>query len=256
MNLIDSLDLKPREIISLVGGGGKTTLMFALARELSEAGHKVITTTTTKIFEPSLQESPKTILLGESQNWRDWLRRELDGYGHITLAQERIPEAKLKGISPELVLELDKSRLAPYIIVEADGSRQHHLKAPNTTEPVIPENTTLVITVTGIEALNRPLTEDFVFRAHIAAQLLGLPLESPVTAEAIAALITHPNGIAKGSPATARIIPFINKMDLNTDLLSARDLAAKILTRRHSQIERVILGQVNSRRNPVREIVK
>jgi probable selenium-dependent hydroxylase accessory protein YqeC len=256
VNLIDSLDLKPREIISLVGGGGKTTLMFALARELSQAGHKVITTTTTKIFEPSLQETPKTILLGESQNWRDWLRRELESYGHITLAEERIPEAKLKGISPELVLELDKSRLAPYIIVEADGSRQHPLKAPNATEPVIPENTTLVIAVVGVEALNRPLAEDFVFRAHIAAQLLGLPLESPVTAEAIAALIIHPNGIAKGSPATARIIPFINKMDLNTGDLNARDLAAKILNRRHSQIEKVILGQVNSLRNPVREIVK
>jgi probable selenium-dependent hydroxylase accessory protein YqeC len=219
----------------------------------------VITTTTTKILEPSLEETPKLILSEERSficDQGDLLRGELNRWRHITLAQERIPEGKLKGISPELIVELDELGLAPYIIVEADGSRQHALKAPNATEPVIPENTTLVITVTGIEALNRPLREEFVFRAHIAAQLLGLPLESPVTAEAIAALITHHNGIAKGSPATARIIPFINKMDLNTGVLNARDLAAKILNRRHAQIEKVILGEVNSRRNPVREIIK
>jgi probable selenium-dependent hydroxylase accessory protein YqeC len=263
VNLIHSLDLKPREIISLMGGGGKTTLMFALARELSEAGHKVITTTTTKILEPSQQETPETILLGESQkskvkgqNWYDWLRRELDRYGHITLAQEKIPDNKLKGISAEIILELDRLKLAPYIIVEADGSRRHPLKAPNATEPVIPQNTTLVISVAGIEVLNLPLREDFVFRADLAAQLLGIPLESPMTAEAIAALMTHPNGIPKGSPVRARIIPFINKIDMNSCLQDARDLATKILNQHHPQIERVILGQANSPSDPVREIIR
>jgi hypothetical protein len=67
--------------------------------------------------------------------------------------------------------------------------------------------------------------------------------------------MTHADGIARGSPARARIIPFINKMDLNGDLQNARDLAGQILNQRHPQIERVVLGEANSARNPVREIV-
>ena len=39
-------------VISLVGAGGKTSLMFKLAHELSKTGEPVLTTTTTKIFEP------------------------------------------------------------------------------------------------------------------------------------------------------------------------------------------------------------
>jgi probable selenium-dependent hydroxylase accessory protein YqeC len=180
----------------------------------------------------------------------------LDKYGHITLAQQRIPDNKLKGIVAEIILEMDGLKLAPYIIVEADGSRHHPLKAPSATEPVIPQNTTLVIAVAGIEVLNLPLREDFVFRADLAAQLLGIPLESPMTAEAIAALMTHPNGIAKGSPVRARIIPFINKIDMNSCLHDARDLAAKILNQHHPQIERVVLGHANSPNDPVCEIIR
>ncbi len=44
--------MKERELITLVGAGGKTTLMFALARELLTGHKKIITTTTTKIYPP------------------------------------------------------------------------------------------------------------------------------------------------------------------------------------------------------------
>src|SRR4030042_6313460 len=55
--LIESLDLRAKEVISLVGAGGKTTLMFRLAKELLLAGKRVVTTTTTKILEPSSEET-------------------------------------------------------------------------------------------------------------------------------------------------------------------------------------------------------
>ena len=37
---------------ALVGAGGKTTLMYALARRMADAGRRVVCTTTTKIFPP------------------------------------------------------------------------------------------------------------------------------------------------------------------------------------------------------------
>ena len=47
------IDVNSKKIISVVGGGGKTSLIFRLAEELAEQGTKVIVTTTTHIaFEP------------------------------------------------------------------------------------------------------------------------------------------------------------------------------------------------------------
>ncbi|MCL5046062.1 MAG: putative selenium-dependent hydroxylase accessory protein YqeC, partial [Actinobacteria bacterium] len=52
MKLDAALALRPREVISFAGAGGKTSAMFRLARELAGQGHAVVATTTTAIFAP------------------------------------------------------------------------------------------------------------------------------------------------------------------------------------------------------------
>lgn len=254
MTLKEALDIKPGEVISLVGGGGKTTLMFALARELASAGNRVITTTTTKILEPLSSETPLLLLEADEQEMIGRLLQNLADYGHITLARERLASGKLKGISPELVVELARLNQVSCIIVEADGAAQRSLKAPNLTEPVIPDATSLVIPVVGIDALGCRLTGENVFRPEVVSKLLGLPLGEVISAESIAFLVTHPRGIIKGSPGGARIIPFINKVDLDRGLSQGRDLAGRILAMRHPRIKRVVLGQVQSP-EPVMEVI-
>ena len=254
MTLKEALDIKPGEVISLVGGGGKTTLMFALARELASAGNRVITTTTTKILEPLSSETPLLLLEADEQEMIGRLLQNLADYGHITLARERLASGKLKGISPELVVELARLNRVSCIIVEADGAAQRSLKAPNLTEPVIPDATSLVIPVVGIDALGCRLTGENVFRPEVVSKLLGLPLGEVISAESIAFLVTHPRGIIKGSPGGARIIPFINKVDLDRGLSQGRNLAGRILAMRHPRIKRVVLGQVQSP-EPVMEVI-
>ncbi len=242
MKLKEALGIKPGEVISLVGGGGKTTLMFALAKELASRGKSVITTTTTKILEPSPSETPLLLLEANEERMVRALSQNVDKYRHITLASERLASGKLRGVSPEFVAKLAKLNQVSYIIVEADGAARQPLKAPNPTEPVIPYNTSLVIPIVGIDAVGCRLTEENVFRPEIVSQLLGLPLGEVISVEAIAVLVTHPQGLVKGSPASARIVPFINKVDLEKGLARGRDLASKILAMRHPQIEQVILG--------------
>jgi len=254
MKLTEALSIRPGEVISLVGGGGKTTIMFALAQELASTGECVITTTTTKIFEPSPADTPFLLLEADEEQMIAALLKNLDKYRHITLASEKLSSGKLNGISPELVARLAEIKRAASIIVEADGAARKPLKAPNPTEPVIPHNTSLVIPVVGIDAVGCRLTEKDVFRPEIVSRLLGLPLGEVISAEAIATLITHPQGIIKGSPTQARIIPFINKIDLDEGLLKGRDLASKILATGHPQIEQVILGQAQLP-EPVVEVI-
>jgi len=121
-------------------------------------------------------------------------------------------------------------------------------------EPVIPLSSSLVIPVIGIEALGHPLSEEHVFRSEIAAQLTGISLGDDVTAEVIANLILHPSGITRGSPPQAKIVPFINKVDLHADLSVAREIAVKIIDTHHPRINRVVLGQAQLQ-PPVREVV-
>ena len=70
-----------------------------------------------------------------------------------------------------------------------------------------------------------------------------MPIGEVISAESVAFLITHHQGIIKGSPDRARIVPFINKVDLDEGLSKGRSLANKILTMRHPRIKQVVLGQ-------------
>jgi probable selenium-dependent hydroxylase accessory protein YqeC len=245
ITLREAFDIQPDEVISLVGAGGKTTLMFALARELAESGNIVITTTTTKIFFPSSSDTPHVLVCRDDKEIIEFILKRGEEFGHITIASEKMSSSgKLKGVTPEFIAELRNLNPVTYIIVEADGAAGRPLKAPNTVyEPVIPRISSLVIPVVGIDALGCELIEEHVFRSEIAAKLSGTAMGGLVTPDTIALIMTHPSGIVCGSPVHARIIPFINKTDRDKTLSNAKILASRILKARHAQVDRVVLGQ-------------
>ena len=61
-------------------------------------------------------------------------------------------------------------------------------------------------------------------------------------------------GIVKGSPRAARIVPFINKFDLDSGLTKARQVAREILAKGNPGIKTVLLGQARYP-DPVVEII-
>ena len=195
MNLIEAFEIRENEVISIVGGGGKTTLMFALAQELMASGHKVITTTTTRIGADEPDKFNSSLLLEEDDRiLLSTLPENLLNYAHLTVVRQISPEKdKLLGYPPEVIDRIAKMGLAD-IIVEADGARGKPIKAPNATEPVIPQSTTLVIPVVGMDALGAKLNEDNAFRPEIISQLTGLKPGEPITEDAIATLHNPPAG--------------------------------------------------------------
>ena len=255
ITLKKAFNIQPGEVISLVGAGGKTTFMSALAKELADKNTTVVSTTTTKIF--GWQVSGDILIIEKDEDkMLDCLLQALKEHRHITLAGERLSaEGKLKGISPELVMRITGLKQVDYLIIEADGAARKPLKAPNATEPVIPQKTTLVIAVVGIDALGLQLTRENVFRPEIASRLTGLPPGGVISADVITTLIIHSEGIAKGSPPNARIIPIINKMDVVEGTSEAEALAYKILEAGQPRIERVVLGQLQSA-EPVVKVIK
>jgi probable selenium-dependent hydroxylase accessory protein YqeC len=257
INTLDkAFEIGQKEVISLVGAGGKTTLMFALSRELTPYRKVVITTTTTKIFPPAPSDTPFLFLSRDEEEIVDYILTNASRKTPITIASELLPESgKLQGISPSLVSRLIKLAPVDCVIVEADGASRRPLKAPHPEyEPVIPPCTTVVIPIVGIDALGCELSEENVFRSEIVSKLTGLPLGGTVSAGTIVDLMLHPSGIMRSSPDRARIIPFINKMDLNVDPPAARDIGSKILAAKHPQIDRVVLGQARFH-PPVVEVI-
>ncbi|MFC2018434.1 selenium cofactor biosynthesis protein YqeC [Chloroflexota bacterium] len=254
MDLRKAFDIKPGEVISLVGGGGKTSLMLALASELVASGKSVITTTTTKIREP-LPSQTQFLLIAPEDEVVTALKQGLRRYQHITVAAQKLPPRKLKGVSPQVIVALSQLSGIDYIIVEADGAARRPLKAPNSTEPVVPPNTSLFIAVMGIDALGLPLAEENVHRAEIVSRLTGQPIGQTVSSSTIITLAAHPEGMFKGSPAGARNALFINKMDLPASRPQAREIAARILEASLPQLDRVVLGQTR-RPNPAVEVLR
>lgn len=240
--LKQALGLKGREAISLVGAGGKTHLMFHLAEELRARGSRVITTTTTKIFVPRPHDTP-FVSVGEPQ---DAVLANVDLYGHITVVAQRLAQKKLEGISSEQADSLWKSDRIDYLIVEADGASRRPLKAPESYEPVIPACTGVVVGLLGADAFDRVLSEATVFRSHVFSRLTGTPLGAKVTYEAISTAFIHRDGIIKGSPRSARVVVFVNKVDLDEGVRKGREFARVILDSEDPRIERVVLGQLRS----------
>jgi probable selenium-dependent hydroxylase accessory protein YqeC len=251
--LTDALGVQAKEVISLVGAGGKTTLMFRLANELLLSGKNVITTTTTKIFEPTVKETNFLFIDPEEGEIKDFVRTHLDQYHHMTVAQGRIESRKLRGISPNLVKELSSLPGVDTIIVEADGAAGRTIKAPREREPVIPSNTTLVVALLGVDGVEMKLNEENVFQPERISKMTGISIGERMTDEGMAILMTHPEGIFKGTPSSSRVVVFLNKVDIPDGVKIGKSISQKIFEKRHRQIERIVLGQLN-KEYPVAEV--
>ena len=253
--LIEALGLRTKEVVSIVGGGGKTTLMFRLANEMLLAGKSVVTTTTTKILEPTPEESRHLFVDPDEERIKQFVGTDLPKDRHVTIATERLGLKKLKGVSSRLIGDLWDTMSADYIVVEADGAAGRPLKAPREWEPVIPSMTTVVIAVAGIDGIGAELNEKNVFQPDRVARLTGIPPGGKIDGEAVATLMTHPEGIFKGAPPSCRVVVFLNKMDVFEGLSKGREVTARILERRHPQIERIVFGQLKKDPPVVRVIL-
>nr|WP_290665750.1 selenium cofactor biosynthesis protein YqeC [Ardenticatena sp.] len=238
MNVFEALRLRPKSVVSIVGGGGKTSTMYRLADELAARGWRVISTTTTRLFEAQAQEAPAIVPLPEL----DTLSAALDRYGHVLVAAPREGETKRPGIPPDVVDTLIRRADVDAVIVEADGSRRHPLKAPAAHEPVVPASTTHLVAVAGVESVGAPLTPDVVHRPERVAALTGRTIGERLTPQDVAHVLTHPQGGAKGLPEGAAFYVLLNKIEDEAALQAGRTVAEHALHAEH--LHAVLLAAV------------
>lgn len=242
--LIAALGLGLREHVAIVGGGGKTSLCFALANELMVAGKMVITTTTTKVWRTEADRAPCVIFCPSGSPGFNRLKEGLREKGHVFVAQRLLDSGKVEGIGPETADVFFQNHDIDHVIVEADGAAGKPLKAPAPHEPVIPSSTTLVIAMMGLEAMGMPLDPGLVFRLGLFRELAGIDEGDTVTPTALARIFQSPGGLFKGTPQHARRVVFLNKSDRLHSDQDADDLARRLLRPSKRPIERVVIGSL------------
>jgi len=234
------LSLRRGDVVSIVGSGGKTTLMYQVARELSEKGKRVISTTTTKIFPPHPSQSPRFFLSDREEVLISKTQELIQKEKHLTLAEGFIGP-KLKGLSPTLIDKIHEQQIADVILIEADGAKHCPLKAPNETEPVIPSSTTLTLPVVGLDGIGEINTEKYVFRPHYFSRLSGIKEGELITPESVSRVILHPEGLRRGTPEKAGVIPILNKGEIKGGLGVGTELAQFIVKAKEKSIMRVLI---------------
>ncbi len=201
------------QIVSVIGGGGKSSLLRKIGQELVKLNLKVILTTTTKI-EP-FPNTGLVLLQGPGKDIREELTYMLDELKIVMVAKEHYKGNKLLGVDPDIVRKFKK--YANVVLVEADGARQRPFKTHMSHEPVIPSSTDKVIIVVGSDVVHQPLSDETVHRAELFAKKWNMALGAPLTRKIIAKELLSTAGYTRKIPVTSNIAILINKTDLNLD---------------------------------------
>jgi probable selenium-dependent hydroxylase accessory protein YqeC len=197
--LHDALGLGRHELVSLIGGGGKTTSLFHLGRQLS--GHSVLTTTTKMGSE---RDGGFPVLLAPTE-------AAFARHNEVLVWRDRT-KRKATGVAPE---DCDRWFGLPgvdHVVVEADGSRQRPFKAPHVFEPVVPAATTVLVACVGADALGRVIADQCHRPLRVAA-IAGCSPYQRLTPERIATVLLSDRGSRKSCPPGARYAVAVHRVD-------------------------------------------
>ncbi len=201
-DIASRLGLGSHEHVSLVGGGGKSTLLQAIGRQL---GGAVVLTTTTRMGAD--QHGGLPLLLSPSH---DEVRHAAEASDGPVMVWQAIDGPKAVGVDPEVCDRWFGQ--VDHVVVEADGARRSPFKVPARHEPVVPETTTTMVSVIGADALGRVIA-DRCHRPLRVAALAGCRPYERLTPSGAAAALLHERGARRALPAGARFAVAITKVD-------------------------------------------
>ncbi len=244
MNLSETLNLKRGEVCSIVGGGGKTSLLYALA---SESRGKSLFTTTTKMRSPGREDNPfREIFTGPLTDLK-LFSADFPLYG----AWKEILEKnllKVSGYPPESLADWIEEFQPDLTVAEADGAAGKPMKLPAEHEPQIIPCSTRVIGVVGLDILNAPGNSRTIHRFSLAQERLGLAENSPVETKHLIRLINHPLGLFKDAADGMERTLILNKMD---NLPGDSEKLVRTLKRECPGVDQIFLTDLRDYRNPI-----
>ena len=223
------LEIKEKDIITVVGAGGKTSLITYLTKEFS-SDYKVLLTTTTKIYLPKKSDYNNIIFTTKSNT--------LIINKGITLCGKYInKEKKVVGLNfNELDNILNKFDIS---FIEGDGSKRKKLKGWREDEPLVHPMTTKNIGIVDISSFNMDINNENIHRLDKFLSICGNYTDK-VNLENLKNIILNKDGLFKNS--VGEKILFINKVDDRFKEVIAKDLIK--LIRKEDDSIKIIYGSL------------
>lgn len=207
-------NFQKKDIVSIVGAGGKTTLMLYLAKKLKG---NVVVSTSTKIFLENSFECQINTKISFEKNSR-------------IITGKDIVNGKIVGFNFNAL----KSNY-DYILIEADGSKEMSLKGWNDFEPVIIDESNITIGVIDISTIGKP-TKSTVFRMEEFEKITKV--EEKINIKNLFDVITHKDGMFKYSEGKKFL--FINKVEDEYNRNKAIELSGLV----HDYVDEIVYGSL------------
>ncbi len=195
-----ALRLSAAPVVVATGAGGKSSLLFAAAREYPAA----LVTTTVYAEAQQIAWADTALFVRNPQELAAVEAIPPSGVTFL-LSGPPVEEGRAPGISADTLralLRLARRRSLP-LFIEADNACQRPLNVPSVHASGVPfargeSHTHLVLA--GLSALGRSLDAACVHHPEIFSRLSGLPPGAPLTAEAVGAVLRHLPGGLKDVP--------------------------------------------------------
>ena len=209
MNCYELLGILPG-ITSVIGSGGKTSLLTKLSQEVR--GTVILTTSTHILPFPNipLLENPTLTEVSDAL------------ITHRVICVGAFSSEKYKLGSSALSAQ-ELASVADYVFVEADGSKRLPLKAHASHEPVIPEGSQRTVQVIGLSGFGLPIHQA-AHRSEIFCNWANCLPDDIATPTRIATVIAaeHASGAIKAN------VILVNQTDNEKDLALARDFTKEL----------------------------
>lgn len=221
---------RPGGAVAVLGSGGKTTLLWQLARHFRQ--ERVLVSTTVKMWSP---EPGQYDFFPEATSFAG----EAKARPGITFAGTVLPDlGKVGALPPEAL----GKRLSHFdkIFIEADGSRGLPYKGWAEHEPVVPEWIDLTLAVMPIPRPEWVVTESFIHRLPLFCAISGARPGEPLRLEHLAAAIAHPAGLL--AKARGRIVLFFNQAESGKARKLARHIASLLPEHCRDRLWKIVAG--------------
>ncbi len=209
LSLYSCLKIREPAVVSFFGAGGKTTLLRRLAAELVSAKHKILLTTTTKIYQPC--DLP-LLFAATTEEALKILKKHYTTNNIAVLGKRITKDGKVEGVDIEVIDTL-KKELPLSILVEADGAKGKSLKGYAPHEPVIPASSDLIGAVIGADIFGAELSATIVHRLDNYLEAVNGQKRQQITTDLIARTYLHMSKIGLEQAPQAKQVFILNKAD-------------------------------------------